>query len=204
MNLDDIKQAMDDEPNDLPVPLSVKDIKSSHSSMKKIKNRLTIEVLISLFFIVVLILNPLWNKMHASAQILYYLTVFNAVMAILGFIFFQLKSINGLKVYDLTSRQSIEMFIIKIKSVIEVGKYFSFGIFAALCLPIFIVYVGRVHFPESYTHRYLYLNVPWWQIALFIVGVLLFAFLGSVYNWKILQKVYKKQLQNLEKIIKQF
>jgi|GEM_PF-6592138 len=204
MNFDDIKKAMEDEPNDLPVPLSVKDIKSSHSLMKKIKNRLIIEILISLLLIVVLMINPSWNKMHETAQSLYYLTVFNVVMVILGFILFQLKTINDFKVYDLTSRQSIEMFIIKIKSVIEVGKYFSFGIFAALCLPVFIIYVGSVHVPESHIQKYLHLNIPWWQMALFIAGVILIAFLGSVYNWKILQKMYSKQLQNLEKIIKQF
>ncbi|MCX7546187.1 hypothetical protein [Marinicella gelatinilytica] len=204
MNFDDIKQAMDDEPNDLTIPLSIRDIKSSRSAMKKIKNRLIIEVLISMVLIVVLMLNPLWNEMHESAQILYYLTVFNTIMVILGFVLFQIKLIIGLGIYDLTSRQAIELFIIKIKSAIEVGKYFSFGVMATLFIPIIIVYFGSINYPEHYTYNDLYLNIPWWKIALIIAGIIFFSYLGSVINLKILQKIYNKQLQNLENVIRQF
>lgn len=204
MNFDDIKKTMEEEQNDLHIPLSVKDIKSSHSPLKKIKNRLTIEVFLTISVVVLMTFAPLFRPMHASAQILYNLTMFNVIMVFFGWILYEIRLIRGLGIYNLTSRQSIEMFIIKIKSRIEVGKYFGFGIFAAMCLPLIIINVGDVLMPESYTHKYLYLNIPMWQITSIIAGILLFSLLGIIVNTKTYNKLYYKQLQILENIIRQF
>lgn len=204
MNFDDIKKAMDDEPNDLNIPLSVKDIKSSHSAMKKIKKHLIMELTVSAIILIYIVFRPLIMELHSSAQVLYNLTAFNAIMAFLGFLLFQLKLIRGLGINNLTSKQSIEKFMIKIKSAIEAGKYIGTGLLTAALLPIIIGTVGNVVFPESYTYKYLYLNIPMWQIIFIVLGFLLCSLLTYIFTIKAYKKLYYKELLSLEKIINQF
>lgn len=204
MNFDDIKQAMDDEPNDLNIPLSVKDIKSSHSAMKKIRKRLIIEILMGLAFIVYLICIPMVNKMHDSAQVLYNLTMFNVLVIYFAWLLAAIRLVKGLGISDLTSRQAIEIFIIKIKAWIEICLYFSFGFMAAICVPVLIINFGSVRLTRYYTDKYLYLNFPLSQIFLVMIGILIFAFLCTLLNKYIYKKMYGKQLSHLESIIGQF
>ncbi|MFV0543272.1 MAG: hypothetical protein ACK5L8_06215 [Marinicella pacifica] len=204
MNFDDIKKAMDDEPNDLNIPLSVKDIKSSRSAMRKIRNRLIFEVFLSISFIFLFAFIPLWSPMHDSAQKVYFLTVFGLIMGLVGWVLFQINLIRGLAINDLTSKQSIELFIIKIKSFIDGGKYLGFGIASSMCVPVIILYIGSIYAPESYTEKYLQLNIPLWQIVLIIGGILLYSLFSVVVGMVIYNKLYKEQLQKLGSIIKQF
>jgi hypothetical protein len=204
MNFDDIKQAMDDEPNDLYIPLSVKDIKSSHSAMRKIRNRLIFEVFLSISFILLFVFMPLWNPLHESAEKIYYLTVFGLIMGFVGWVLFQINLIRSLVIKDLTTKQSIELFAIKIKSFIDGGKYLGFGLAASMGLPIIILYVGSVYVPESLTNKYIHLNIPISQIALIILSILLYSLFSVVVGMAIYNKMYNKLLKKLENIINQF
>lgn len=204
MNFDEIKQTMDKEDSQLTVPMSISSIKSTQTSIQKMKRWLYSEVFCMLFIITVLAVSPIFIELHQSAQILYNYTAFISIMSILGVVIFQVRLIRSLKINDLNSKKAIEHHLLKIKTNIEISKYVGTGMFASIIIPMIISKIGNIFNPEAWTLTYLYLDIGYGQIALYIIYIIIVSvliFMASAWMYKL---TYVKEFKALEKILDQF
>lgn len=204
MKIEDIKKAMEHEENLLSIPISITELKSSKTSISKLKLWLSSEVLCMVMIVLVLILMPVFRELHHSALVLYIYTSFIAVLAILGVVVFQIRLLLSLKPSDLSTKRTIERQLIKIKTNIEVSKYTGTGMFASIFIPMYISNVGRKTNSESFVLEQLYLNLDNWQIinagtAVIFISVLIF--MASAWMYKV---KHVKEIKALEKILDQF
>ncbi len=203
MNFDDIKQAMENDSADFTVPLSVSEIKSSHSSLRKLKKCIRSELWANLSMAILLFLQYFNLGDHELAQTLFKYTAFISILSLIGFITLQIKLLRKLTIDDTFSRKIIERFLIQIKSYYEVSKYITTGLASSVFIPIFIANISK-HRNEQYITDYLTLNLSTTQV-LSQIGWILFLSSLVFFLGNLLFKLYpKKEIKKLERTLEHF
>lgn len=203
MNFEEINKAMEQDNHEMLVPMSVNEIKSSHSSLRTLKKWIWSDLWANSFCVLVLLILSFKLGDHLLAQTLYLYTAFISILALLGFITLQAKILRRLKIDNNHSKQVIELFLIQIKSYFEVSKYITTGLATSFFIPIFIYNVS-LNPDKQYVTDYLALNLPTTQVLYQVGWVLLLSsivFFGGKLTFKLFPE---KQIKKLERTLQNF
>jgi hypothetical protein len=143
MNFDDIKQAMDHDNTELSVPLSLKQIKTSHSSLNKLKRWIKSDLLALLTTVGILVVLFFKPSNHQLANVLFHYTASISIIALIGFIALQVRLLRQLNIGLQNSRREIERLLVQIKSYFEVSKYITTGLAASFFIPCIVYSIGK-------------------------------------------------------------
>ena len=204
MNFDEIKKAMDQEDIDLQVPFSVSEIKSSRTSIQKIKKWIVFDMVPVVIISLILIYFIFCGEMFKSARVIFSYTAFIAIMGNLGILAFQIRVFKNLSIRNMTSKKTIEKYIIWVKTYIEFGKFIFTGLGPSIIIPLAIITIGTEKHTEKFINNLLNLNIPAHQIHITIVCILILSICGYFYSGWYYNNSLGKECKKLEKILDQF
>ena len=204
MNIDEIKKAMEHEESDLQIPFSVSEIKTSKTSIKKVKWWITADISVVIAVTFILIYHIFFGEMYRAAQVIYNYTAFIAIMASLGAMAFQIRIFRNLSIENLTSKKTIQNYIIVIRTYIEFAKFIFSGLGASVLIPIVIASFGTEHYSEKFVTDIMYLNNSTQQIYRTIAYIVLISVTGYFASVWVYKYTLEKESKKLEKILDQF
>ncbi len=204
MNFDEIKLAMEQEKNDLQVPFSLSEIKTSQTSIKKVKKWIIIDIVSVIIFILVLVYLMFYGEMYPAAKVIFNYTAFIAIMANIGTLMFQIKIHTSLSIQVINSRKTIEKYIILIKTYIEFSKIVITGLVAAMLIPLMIASIGTGQHSENYVNDLVNLNISTVQINRKVAYILVISLVGYFYSGWYYKRTIERESKALEKILDQF
>lgn len=203
MNIDDIKKAMEHDSTDVTMPLSVAQLKSSHSSLKHLKKWIYSDLFACLLMVSTLVVLFFLVGDHPLGQVLYRYTATLSILAFLGFIALQVRLLCRLNIRHQNSRHAIERYLVQIMSYFEVSKFITTGLATSFFVPLFIFDVS-LNNDDQYITDYLSLNLPINEVFILFAWLIFLVMLVYVCGSWTYKKYPEKKIRELQKTLDHF
>jgi hypothetical protein len=203
MNIDELRQAMKHDITEVTVPLTVAQIKTSHSSLKHLKKWIYSDLIACLVMVCTLVVLFFLVGDHPLGHVLYMYTATISILAFLGFISLQIRLLRRLNLMFDNSRKTIEHYLVQIKSYFEVSKFITTGLATSFFVPI-IIYDACQNKNQQYITDFLTLNLPTSEVVSILVWLMFLValvFFGGSWMYK---KYPEKRIKELQHTLDHF
>ncbi len=205
MKFEDIKQAMDKQPeDDMVIPKSIRHLKGSQLPIAKVRKTMLIDVLQGFFAVVFFFATPLFVHMEEEPKAMYLILMFVVCTITVGYLLKMMAFHSRTKLIECNSKEVVQGFIFDLKILLETYKTGMVAASVLIPLPMAALFLGAGENRLEIYHQLFSLDFTFSQLCLLVLAYLLLSafFYYTTVKWSGL--LYGRHIKKLELLLQEY